>query len=79
MPTCDHYLSYTEISTTNLLNRGYDAARITTLNNAVEALATPEQAMTARDAFRLDPSSLRRLSKTKSHLRQWQLLIGFGC
>jgi glycosyltransferase involved in cell wall biosynthesis len=45
---CDHYLSYTEISTTNLLNGGYDAARITTLNNAVEALATPEQAMAAR-------------------------------
>ena len=48
LATCDHYLSYTEISTTNLLNRGYDAARITTLNNAVEALATPEQAMTAQ-------------------------------
>jgi L-malate glycosyltransferase len=48
LSTCDHYLSYTEISTTNLLNRGYDAARITTLNNAVEALATPEQAMTAQ-------------------------------
>jgi glycosyltransferase involved in cell wall biosynthesis len=45
---CDHYLSYTEASTTNLLNRGYDAARITTLNNAVEALATAEQAMTAQ-------------------------------
>jgi glycosyltransferase involved in cell wall biosynthesis len=45
---CDHYLSYTEISTTNLLNGGYDAAKITTLNNAVEALATPEQAMAAR-------------------------------
>src|ERR1039457_5410716 len=45
---CDHYLSYTEISTANLLNSGYDAARITTLNNAVEALATPEQAMTAQ-------------------------------
>lgn len=48
LSTCDHYLSYTEISTKNLLNRGYDAARITTLDNAVEALATPEQAMTAR-------------------------------
>jgi glycosyltransferase involved in cell wall biosynthesis len=48
LSTCDHYLSYTEISTTNLRNRGYDAARITTLNNAVEALATPEQAMTAQ-------------------------------
>jgi glycosyltransferase involved in cell wall biosynthesis len=48
LSTCDHYLSYTEISTTNLLNRGYDAARITTLNNAVEALVTPEQAMTAQ-------------------------------
>jgi glycosyltransferase involved in cell wall biosynthesis len=48
LSTCDHYLSYTEISTTNLLNRGYGAARITTLNNAVEALATPEQAMTAQ-------------------------------
>jgi L-malate glycosyltransferase len=44
----DHYLSYTEISTTNLLDSGYDAARITTLNNAVEALATPEQAITAQ-------------------------------
>jgi glycosyltransferase involved in cell wall biosynthesis len=48
LSTCDHYLSYTEISTTYLLNRGYEAARITTLNNAVEALATPEQAMTAQ-------------------------------
>ncbi len=48
LSTCDHYLSYTEISTANLLNRGYDAARITTLDNAVEALATPEQAMTAQ-------------------------------
>ena len=48
LPICDHYLSYTEISTANLLNRGYDAARITTLNNAVEALAAPEQAMTAQ-------------------------------
>lgn len=46
--TCDQYLSYTEISTANLVNKGYDAARITTLNNAVEALATPEQAMTAQ-------------------------------
>jgi glycosyltransferase involved in cell wall biosynthesis len=48
LSTCDHYLSYTEISTTNLLNRGYDAAKVTTLNNAVEALATPEQAMAAQ-------------------------------
>ena len=50
LSTCDRYLSYTEISTAYLLNRGYDAARITTLNNAVEALATPEQAMTAKRA-----------------------------
>jgi glycosyltransferase involved in cell wall biosynthesis len=48
LSTCDHYLSYTELSTTNLLNRGYAPGRITTLNNAVEALATPEQAMTAQ-------------------------------
>ena len=48
LSTCDHYLSYTEISTTNLINGGYDAARITTLNNAVEALATAEQAMVAQ-------------------------------
>jgi L-malate glycosyltransferase len=47
LSTCDHYLSYTEISTANLLKTGYDAARITTLDNAVEALATPEQAMKA--------------------------------
>jgi glycosyltransferase involved in cell wall biosynthesis len=46
--TCDHYLSYTESSTVNLINRGYGAARITTLNNAVEALATPEQAMASQ-------------------------------
>jgi glycosyltransferase involved in cell wall biosynthesis len=45
LSTCDHYLSYTELSTASLLNKGYDPARITTLNNAVEALATPEQAM----------------------------------
>jgi L-malate glycosyltransferase len=48
LSTCDHYLSYTEISTKSLLKRGYDAARITTLNNAVEALAAPGQAMTAQ-------------------------------
>jgi glycosyltransferase involved in cell wall biosynthesis len=48
LSTCDHYLSYTEISTASLLNKGYDAARITTLNNAVEALAAPEQATTAQ-------------------------------
>jgi glycosyltransferase involved in cell wall biosynthesis len=48
LSTCDHYLSYTEISTANLLGRGYDAARITTLNNAVEALATPEQVLAAK-------------------------------
>jgi L-malate glycosyltransferase len=48
LPACDHYLSYTELSTASLLDRGYDAARITTLNNAVEGLAAPEQAMTAQ-------------------------------
>jgi glycosyltransferase involved in cell wall biosynthesis len=48
LSACDRYLSYTEISTRNLLNSGYDVARITTLNNAVEALATPEQAMKAQ-------------------------------
>lgn len=47
LSACDHYLSYTEASTTNILNGGYDKARITTLNNAVEALATPEQLRTA--------------------------------
>jgi glycosyltransferase involved in cell wall biosynthesis len=48
LSTCDHYLSYTELSTRSLLDRGYNAARITTLNNAVEGLASPEQAMTAQ-------------------------------
>jgi glycosyltransferase involved in cell wall biosynthesis len=48
LSTCDHYLSYTEISTASLLNRGFDSAKITTLNNAVEALADPEQALKAR-------------------------------
>ena len=48
LSACDHYLSYTEVSTANLLDSGYDAARIITLNNAVEALATPEQVMTAQ-------------------------------
>jgi glycosyltransferase involved in cell wall biosynthesis len=48
LSTCDHYLSYTEISTTNVANRGYNAEKITTLNNAVEALATPEQALAAQ-------------------------------
>jgi glycosyltransferase involved in cell wall biosynthesis len=48
LSTCDHYLSYTDISTTTIVSSGYDTARITTLNNAVEALATPEQARTAR-------------------------------
>lgn len=48
LATCDHYLSYTEMSTATLLNRGYDAARVTTLDNAVEALVSPEQAMSAQ-------------------------------
>ena len=48
LSACDHYLSYTEASTKNVLNGGYDKARITTLNNAVEPLATPEQLMAAR-------------------------------
>jgi glycosyltransferase involved in cell wall biosynthesis len=48
LSACDHYLSYTEISTANLLSGGYDAARITTLNNAVKALATVEEANTAQ-------------------------------
>jgi glycosyltransferase involved in cell wall biosynthesis len=48
LSTCDHYLSYTESSTKNLLDGGFDAARITTLNNAVEALATREQVLTAQ-------------------------------
>jgi L-malate glycosyltransferase len=48
LSTCDHYLSYTELSTANLLKNGYGAASITTLNNAVEALADPEQAMWAQ-------------------------------
>jgi glycosyltransferase involved in cell wall biosynthesis len=47
LSACDHYLSYTQFSTTNLTNRGYNAAKITTLNNAVEALARPEQAIKA--------------------------------
>jgi L-malate glycosyltransferase len=45
---CDHYLSYTEFSTANLLGGGYDGVRITTLNNSVEALATPKQVMAAK-------------------------------
>ncbi len=44
----DHYLSYTDISTANVAATGYDAARITTLNNAVDALATPHQLTTAQ-------------------------------
>jgi glycosyltransferase involved in cell wall biosynthesis len=48
LSACDHYLSYTDTSTTNLLTGGYDVARITTLNNAVEALATPGQVMGAQ-------------------------------
>lgn len=48
LSACDHYLSYTEASTTNILNKGYDRKRITTLNNAVEALATSEQLRAAQ-------------------------------
>ena len=48
LSACDHYLSYTEASTTNILNKGYDKTRITTLNNAVEALATSEQLRAAQ-------------------------------
>lgn len=48
LSACDHYLSYTEASTANILDGGYDTARITTLNNAVEPLATPEQLTAAR-------------------------------
>jgi L-malate glycosyltransferase len=45
--TCDHYLSYTELSTANVAATGYDPARITTVNNAVNALASPQQASAA--------------------------------
>ncbi len=48
LSTCDQYLSYTDISTENILSEGYDAARITTLNNAVEALAIPEEVKAAQ-------------------------------
>jgi glycosyltransferase involved in cell wall biosynthesis len=46
--TSDHYLSYTAVSTANVAAAGYDAARITTLNNAVDALATPQEVETAQ-------------------------------
>ena len=48
LSACDHYLSYTEASTTNILDGGYAKTRITTLNNAVEPLATHEQLMAAQ-------------------------------
>ena len=48
LSACDHYLSYTEASTTNILNRGYAKAKITTLNNATIPLATPGQLMAAQ-------------------------------
>jgi glycosyltransferase involved in cell wall biosynthesis len=48
LSACDHYLSYTDLSTANLLTAGFDEARITTLNNAVEELATPDEARTAQ-------------------------------
>lgn len=48
LSTCDHYLSYTEASTADVRARGFDAARITTLNNAVELLASPEQVSAAQ-------------------------------
>jgi glycosyltransferase involved in cell wall biosynthesis len=44
----DHYLSYTEISTRSVFKAGYESARITTLNNAVEGIAAPEQATNAQ-------------------------------
>jgi glycosyltransferase involved in cell wall biosynthesis len=46
--TSDHYLSYTAVSTANVAATGYDSARITTLNNAVDALATAHQVRTAQ-------------------------------
>lgn len=46
--TSDHYLSYTAISTANIAAAGYDTSKITTLNNAVDALATRRQAETAQ-------------------------------
>jgi glycosyltransferase involved in cell wall biosynthesis len=48
LAACDHYLSYTEASTANILHGGYDKARLTTLNNAVEPLATPGQLIAAQ-------------------------------
>jgi glycosyltransferase involved in cell wall biosynthesis len=48
LSACDHYLSYTEISTRSLFKVGYEATRITTLNNAVEQIAAPEEAMNAQ-------------------------------
>jgi glycosyltransferase involved in cell wall biosynthesis len=48
LSVCDHYLSYTEKSTKNLLGTGYDGAKITTINNAVEGIAAPGQATSAQ-------------------------------
>lgn len=48
LSVCDHYLSYTDLSTANLMLGGYDPERITTLNNSVEALATAEEAAAAQ-------------------------------
>ena len=48
LSVCDHYLSYTGLSTQNLVVSGFDGSRITTLNNAVEPLASPEEATAAQ-------------------------------
>lgn len=46
--TCDHYLSYTQASTSNLIDNGFDSAKVTTLNNAVERLALRSEVSDAR-------------------------------
>ena len=48
LSACDHYLSYTEASTANIVSHGYNNTKITTLNNAVEPLASSEQIQVAQ-------------------------------
>jgi glycosyltransferase involved in cell wall biosynthesis len=48
LSACDHYLSYTQASTADLVASGFDAAKLTTVHNATAPLAEAGQLAAAR-------------------------------
>ena len=69
LSVCDHYLSYTELSTQNLVVNGFERARITpsiTLSSRSLVLRRRRQ----HNEYRFKFFSWHRLSKTKNRLRR---------